>query len=134
VDAGSCYSTETPWCVDSPDCSLCTGAQTCLSTLTEGQTTSYCAEPCVTDSSCPSGFFCDDVVNTCCQSLLEDCAPFEGQQSGCPPDSYCHGWEVVDEVGLVYLCTAYGDGGQPVVIEHDCSPVTGFCDSASSGN
>jgi hypothetical protein len=107
----------------------CPSPSVCLETLTEGQPFPYCAQPCQTNVDCPGGFYCSQVVSLCCDpAQTGNCASFEGQtcNAGAGGVGICHGFQVLDESTLKYLC-ADQKTLVPLILESDCSPVTGFC-------
>lgn len=107
------------------DCNSCTGSldcgaesfARCLSFLTEGTTTQFCGQICLTDDDCPSGFDCGGVIFSC------------GNGGVCTPDNgetmTCTAFQVENEMGDQFLCA--DSTGKPHVYFKACAPRSGSC-------
>jgi hypothetical protein len=111
-----CSTPPDPGNPNDPNCS-CPNGTTCLYTISEGQQ-AYCALGCSTEADCPSGYFCSDTWELCTDSRQ------------CPFGAECHGFQAVDEMGLLFIC-ADPNTLIPVVIAMNCGPMTGFCNGTT---
>jgi hypothetical protein len=88
----------------------------CLAFIIEGTEQTFCGGSCTTDTDCPSGFECGDVIIEC-------------PGDSCPPTPdgtavQCLTFNPVNEPPTA-ICA--GPDGQPFVYSKACVPLSGFC-------
>jgi hypothetical protein len=130
AQSGNCFDNGMRYCTNPNGTCLNAGAcptgSDCLSTTSQGQL-QYCALRCQSALDCPSGFYCEPTIEQCCIPQLQNCLLQEGTFcSASGASGICHGFQVVDETSLIYIC-ADPTTLATLVLWSNCAPVTGFC-------
>ena len=111
------------------DCNTCTSGfecgtgASCLTFVTEGQTSSFCGHDCTEDVDCPSGFDCGGVIFGCSNGASCPAPPGGGTAT-------CKSFTVENETGPQFYCS--GSNGLPIEYKRSCAPKSGSCPATAA--